>query len=292
MSDNAHKESTRRKRQAVAYTTHYRSILSVISSFPIDYYGIKKGSYVSPDPGQHCDPSTVYPIPTGDLLEYGKTHPEALRGTEVPDDNTPVNDISDVWKEYQKKQEEDHRRCSLAALEDQQFTTARANAEYNDWPNKIKEKNAVKLSPCDKVNKAVSSSHDGLDLIDLSEKKGSASSSKKDSPTCHAAKWHQTDSHKKVNIKEDTTKADVVIGGLPLKHIKTKGSPSLPEDDDRPALGFEPIKSEPIEPAPYEMSAIRDKMSANEQISLITDFVNLNADKDDPKSKAFMQKML
>ena len=32
-------------------------------------------------------------------------------------------------------------------------------------------------------------------------------------------------------------------------------------------------------------------MSANEQISLITDVVNLNADKDDPKSQALMQKM-
>lgn len=264
MSDNAHKETTWRKRQAVAYTTHYRSILSVISSVPVDYYIINKGNYVSPDPGQHCDPSTVYPIPTGDLLEYGKTHPEALRGTKVPGDNTPVNDIPDVWKEYQKKQEEDHRRCSRAALEDQQFTTARANAEYNDWQNKIKEKNAVKLSPCDKVNKAVSSNHDGPDLIDLSEKKGSASSSKKDSPTSHAAKWHQTDSHKKVNSKEDATKADVVIGGLPLTFIRRKNSLSLPEDDDRPTLGSEPIKSEPIEPAPYEKSPISDKMSANE----------------------------
>ena len=96
MSDNANKESTWRKRQAVAYTTHYRSILSVISSFPFDYYGINKGNYVSPDPGQHCDLTTVYPIPTGDLLEYGKTHPETLRGTKVPDDSTPVNDIPDV----------------------------------------------------------------------------------------------------------------------------------------------------------------------------------------------------
>ena len=33
-------------------------------------------------------------------------------------------------------------------------------------------------------------------------------------------------------------------------------------------------------------------MSANEQISLITDAVNFNADKDDPKSQALMQKML
>ena len=74
--------------------------------------------------------------------------------------------------------------------------------------------------------------------------------------------------------------------------IKPKKSPSLPEDDDRPTLGFEPIKSEPIEPASYEQSPIRDKMLANEQISLITDFVNINADKDDPKSKACIQKML
>ena len=74
--------------------------------------------------------------------------------------------------------------------------------------------------------------------------------------------------------------------------IKPKKSPSLPEDDDRPTLGFEPIKSEPIEPASYEQSPIRDKMPANEQISLITDFVNINAGKDDPKSKACIQKML
>ena len=99
MSDNIQKESTWRKRQAVCYTTHYRGILSVISSFPVDHYGINKGNYVSPDMGQQCDPSTVYPIPTGDLLEYGRTQPEILRGVKVPDDNTPVNDIPDVWKE-------------------------------------------------------------------------------------------------------------------------------------------------------------------------------------------------
>ena len=33
-------------------------------------------------------------------------------------------------------------------------------------------------------------------------------------------------------------------------------------------------------------------MPADAQISLITDTVNFNADKDDPKSQAFMQKML
>ena len=69
-----------RKRQAVCYTTHYRGILSVISSFPVDYYCTNKGNYVSPDVGQHCDPTTYYAVPTGELLEHGKTHPEPLRG--------------------------------------------------------------------------------------------------------------------------------------------------------------------------------------------------------------------
>ena len=297
MSDNIHGETMWRKRQAVCYTTHYRGILSVISSFPIDYYGTNKGNYVSPDMGQHCDPSTVYPIPTGDLLEHGKTHPETPRGVKVPDDNTPVNDIPDVWKEYQKKQEEDHRRCSRAALDDQQLTTARANAEYDDWQNQIKEKNAVKLSPCDKVNKAESANHGGVELIDLSEKKGDASSSKKDSPVSHAAKWHQTDPNKKVKAEKVSPKTVVADGGLPLTLIKKEDSP-LPEEDDRSTQGFELTKyakdamNEPIEPAPYEQSPIRDKMSADAQISLITDTVNFNADKDDPESQAFLQKML
>ena len=36
-SDDVQKEATWRKRQAVCYTTHYRGILTVISSFPVDY---------------------------------------------------------------------------------------------------------------------------------------------------------------------------------------------------------------------------------------------------------------
>ena len=199
---------------------------------------------------------------------------------------------------YQKKQEEDHRRCSCAALDDQQFTTARGNAEYDDWQNKIKEKNAVKLPPCDKVNKAESVNHGGPELIDLSEKKGDASSSKKGCPVSHAAKWHQTDSNKKVKAEKDAPKTIVVVGGLPLTLIKKEDSPPLPEEDDRSTKGFEltknakDVKKEPIEPAPYEQSPIRDKMSADAQISLITDTVNFNAEKDDPESQAFMQKML
>ena len=112
MSDNIHGETMWRKRQAVCYTTHYRGILSVISSFPVDHYGINKGNYVSPDMGQQCDPSTVYPIPTGDLLEYGRTQPEILRGVKVPDDNTPVNDIQMSGKSTRRSK----RRTIAVAL--------------------------------------------------------------------------------------------------------------------------------------------------------------------------------
>ena len=69
------KERDWRKRQAVAYTTHYRGILTAIMPFPAFYYGINKGTYASPEPGQHCDPTTVYPIPTGEHLEFGRSHP-------------------------------------------------------------------------------------------------------------------------------------------------------------------------------------------------------------------------
>ena len=90
----------------------------------------------------------------------------------------------------------------------------------------------------------------------------------------------------------------MVVGGLPLTLIKKGDSPPLPEVDDRSTKGFEltknakDVKDEPVEPSPYEQSPIRDKMSADAQISLITDTVNFNADKDDPESQAFMQKML
>ena len=114
----------------------------------------------------------MYPIPTGDLLEYGKSHPETLRGVKIPDDNTPVDDIPEVWKAYQKQQEEDHRRCTRAAIEDQQFTAERARAEYTAWQNKIKVKDALQLSLCDKVGKADAIIHGDVELIGLSEKKG------------------------------------------------------------------------------------------------------------------------
>ena len=136
------------------------------------------------------------------------------------------------------------------------------------------------------------------ELIDLSEKKGDASSSKKDSPVSHAAKWHQTDSNKKVKTEKNEPETVVVVGGLPLTPIKKEDSTFLPEEADRSTKGFEltknakDVKNEPIEPSPYEQSPIRDKMSADAQISLIIDTVNFNADKEDPKSQAFMQKML
>ena len=304
MSDNAHKETMWRKRQAVCYTTHYRGILSVISSFPVEYYYTNKGNYVSPDVGQRCDPTTVYPIPTGDLLEHGKTHPETRRGVKIPDGNTPDNDIPDVWKEYQKKHEEDHRRCSRAALDDQQFTAERAHAEYDAWQDKIKQKNAVQLSLCDKVNKAGAINHGDVELIDLSEKKDAASSSKDDSPISHAAKWHQVDSshYKKSKIEEDAPKTITADGGFPLTLIKTEDPRPHPEEEDRSTQGFKPtenakdIKTKPIdppiEPASYEIPPIRDQMSTDARISLIIDAVNHIADNDDPESQTFLHKMM
>ena len=133
-------------RDRPCYATHYRGILTVISSFSVDYYGTNKGNYANPAGGDHGDPTTGYPIPSGDLLEYGKSHPEALRGIKLPDDSTPYDDIPFlVWKEYQKQQEHDHRRCTRAAIEDQQLTAERARAEHTAWQNKFKEKDALKL---------------------------------------------------------------------------------------------------------------------------------------------------
>ena len=43
-SDSAQKEALWRKKQSVCYTTHYRGILSVISSFPVDYYCANKAT--------------------------------------------------------------------------------------------------------------------------------------------------------------------------------------------------------------------------------------------------------
>ena len=74
-SDSEKKEREWRQRQAVAYTMHYRGILTAIMPFPAYYYGINKGKYPIPEQGQHCDPTTVYPIPTGEHMEFGRTHP-------------------------------------------------------------------------------------------------------------------------------------------------------------------------------------------------------------------------
>ena len=311
-SDSAQKEALWRTKQAVCYTTHYRGILSVISSFPVDYYCTNKGNYVSLEWGQHCDPTTVYPIPTGDLLEHGESHPETLRGVKIPDENTPTDDIPDVWKAYQKQHEEDHRRCTRAAIEDQQFTAERARAEYAAWQNKIKEKSAVQLSLCDKVGKADAINHGDVELIDLSEKKDDASSSKADSPTSPAAKWHQVDSsiYKKVKTEEDTAKTVTANRGLVLTLIQTEDSLTLPEEDNISTKGYEPnedtknIKIEPkeqpnpdenyvlVQSAPYEQPPIMDQMPTGERIALIIDAVNHIADNTDPESHKFLQNMM
>ena len=121
------------------------------------------------------------------------------------------------------------------------------------------------------VNKAGSVNHGGLELTDLSEKKGDASSSKKDSPVFHAAKWRQTDSNKKVKAEKNEPETIMVVGGFPLTLIKKEDSPPRPEEDDRPTQGFaltknaKDVKKESIEPAPYEQSPIRDNMSADAQ---------------------------
>ena len=267
---------------------------------------------MSPEWGQHCDPTTVYPIPTGDLLEYGKSHPETLRGVKIPDDSTPTNDIPDVWKAYQKQHEEDHRRCARAAIEDQQFTAERAQAEYAAWQNKIKEKNAVQLPLCDEVGKADTINHADVELIDLSEKKDGASSSKADSPISPAARWHQMGSsvYKKVTTEEDTAKTVTADGGLALTLIKTEDSPPLPEEDHRSTMGYEPndntknIKIEPkeqpnpdesyvhVQSAPYEQPPIMDQMPTGKRIALITDAVNHIADNTDAESQKLLQNML
>ena len=100
-----------------------------------------------------------------------------MRGVKLPDDNTPVDDIPEVWKAYQKQQEEYHRRCTRAAIEDQQLTAERAKAEHTAWQNKVKEKDALQLSLCDKVGKADTINHGDVELIGPSEKKDGASPS-------------------------------------------------------------------------------------------------------------------
>ena len=198
---------------------------------PSIYYCTDKGNCTSPEWGHHCDPTTVYPIPTGDLLEHGKSHPETLQGVQIPDGSTPVDNIPDVWKAYQKQHEEDQRRCTRAAIEDQRFTAERARAEYAAWQNKIKEKDALQLSLCDKVGKADAINHGDVELIDLSENKDGASSSKTNSPISPAARWHQVGSsvYKKVKTEEVTTKNVTADGGLTLT-VKTEGSLPLPSE--------------------------------------------------------------
>ena len=215
---SAQKEAIRRKRQAVCYTTHSRGILAVISSFPIGCYGTDKGNYASPQTGDHCDPTTVYLIPPGDLLEHGKFHPETLRGVQILDDSMPFNDIPSAWKEYQIQQECGHLRCTRAAIEGQQFTAERARAEHTAWQNQFKEKDALKLTFDDKVGKAAVTNHGGIELIEISGKQDDPSPNKVEPPISPAAKWHEVgpSSYQKANIliKYERAKSIAADGGL------------------------------------------------------------------------------
>ena len=105
----------------------------------------------------------------------------------------PDDDIPAVWKAYQKQQEDDHRRCTRAAIDDQQLTAERARAEHTAWQNKVKEKDALKLTLCDKVGKADVINHGDVEFIEISEKKDGASPSKSDPPISPAAKWHEVE---------------------------------------------------------------------------------------------------
>ena len=93
--------------------------------FPAYYYGINKGKYTSPEPGQHCDPTTVYPIPTGEHMEFGRSHP-AMATFSHPlnlditgqDDDNKHDEITPVlWDVYRKKQEEEQQQCTKAIFE-------------------------------------------------------------------------------------------------------------------------------------------------------------------------------
>ena len=131
-SDSEKKEREWRQRQAIAYTTHYRGILTAIMPFPAYYYGINKGKYPIPGPGQHCDPTTVYSIPTGEHMEFGRTHPAMASlshplnpdyplGPDIPgqgDDDTKPDEITPMlWNVFRKKQEEQHQQCTKATFE-------------------------------------------------------------------------------------------------------------------------------------------------------------------------------
>ena len=144
-ADKERKEIEWKQRQAVAYTTHYRGILTIIMPFPTFYYGsMNKGSYVSPDQGQHCDPTTVYPIPSGDRAVIDK--PAMFRGSIKSTTNQDVN-MPDKWDAFQKQQEEDHRKLTKTALNDvRQEYLAQVHA---DWQDKHLKKNVKKAKPSD-----------------------------------------------------------------------------------------------------------------------------------------------
>jgi len=144
-ADKERKETEWRQRQAVAYTTHYRGILTVIMPFPAPYYGgMNQGSYVSPDQGQHCDPTTVYPIPSGDraVIDKSAVFGGSIKSTTNQDVNMP-----DKWSAFQKQQEEDHRKLTKPALHDvRQEYLAQMHA---DWQDKHLKKNVKKAKPSD-----------------------------------------------------------------------------------------------------------------------------------------------
>ena len=158
------------------------------------------------------------------------------------------------------------------------------------WQNKIKEKDALKLTFGDKVGKTDVINYGDVALIEISEKKDDPSPSKSDPPIPPAAKWHEVEPsiYQKVKNEEGTTIV-AASGGLALT-VKAEDSLPFPpdEEDERPTQGYQlnenkkDVNIEPEQPnpedsyvfiplKPYAHPPIMDQMPTDQRIALISD---------------------
>ena len=261
-SEREKKERDWRKKQVVAYTTHYRGILTVITPFPAYFYGINKGTYTSPEPGQHCDPTTYYPIPSGDRPEFGKPHSAHLSNMDQ-DANMPDKVTSSMWEQVRKQQDEEHRRCSKAALDDARpHYIAKAEADYEARQNDIKRKHAKKATPNDNDDDEAAVTNHG-----------------------RAAVWvdtWETVLHSftpKVDKRGNATIA--AEGGLAL----------IVMSEDKKIIKYE-NHSPDMQPESDTKSPIMDEMAVDERIASLNDAVAILTKDADPDSQLMLQNIL
>ena len=271
-----------RHEQTTAYTTHYRNILAtVIKPFPYDYYEINKGTYPMPLDGEHCTPSNVYPIPAGEIMEYGKQVPEPIKNDKLPTDDTPLEDLPDSWKDFKKTVGKLNDIYKKPAIEDSKNKKVAAE-NYNNWLQTVQDQQQYV-----REDEKVTSANPGINIVVLTQPDGSPIANKDtSSPASPVAKWHKDDKSGQYTKEEIEPTADDTMAeesGLALTNIKTDDS--LPIAEAEMDTGINPGSSTPtgsttgkdfvmVQPATYAQPPLRETMETQNLLATMYDTLN------------------